>query len=475
MPREIYNMEEDIVNKLIALREQKAKLKSFEKIEVVKQRCGKLGTYKYIVKSSREEKSTELFLISELHDENRIDILYNADGAFIALKDYSKNEIEISREIEMDKEQLRRDIDMGVERARMTANSSSGGKAGDGRDLASKEHEEEEKEPKKQEQQKKPKVQFEQKTLKNLKNEINMSGRIRIPLNQRINEYNLWDILNVEELLKGRLPEGVSENSFQNGYLTMIDTEELRSKDSDEQKEKRQTVAKETFAICNNNGDIIELDQDILEPQNLGSIEERREQEKNRLRFADGKEVEKPHTDMDLTRTSLWKIKGVTDRYPTVNEDWYLGVDFNRQNKENGSIPGTGKTKEISFVQMPIERGKSYSMDSHEARTRGSIEYKLEDSAEPPLNEKEREQMEQLRKRDSNEAINVRKAHVEELEQVVEKLVDKYGEDYRRDIEAQVESEHKKGKDAEEIEKTVKENMDEIEDEYFRHGRSRRT
>ena len=63
----------------------------------------------------------------------------------------------------------------------------------------------------------------------------------------------------------------------------------------------------------------------------------------------------------------------------------------------------------------------------------------------------------------------------EELEQVVEKLVDKYGEDYRRDIEAQVESEHKKGKDAEEIEKTGKENMDELEDEYFRHGRSRRT
>ena len=50
----------------------------------------------------------------------------------------------------------------------------------------------------------------------------------------------------------------------------------------------------------------------------------------------------------------------------------------------------------------------------------------------------------------------------------------KYGEGYRNTIKQQVEEEHKKGRSPEEAEKNVKENMDDIENEYYIHGRSRR-
>ena len=57
--------------------------------------------------------------------------------------------------------------------------------------------------------------------------------------------------------------------------------------------------------------------------------------------------------------------------------------------------------------------------------------------------------------------------------EVVEKLTQKYGENYRDEITQKVEEEHKKGNDVEEIEKNVKEEIDELEDEMFRHGRRR--
>ena len=56
----------------------------------------------------------------------------------------------------------------------------------------------------------------------------------------------------------------------------------------------------------------------------------------------------------------------------------------------------------------------------------------------------------------------------------IENLTKKYGESFRDTIKKQVEEEHKKGRSPEEAEKNVKENMDEIENEYYIHGRSRR-
>ena len=143
-------------------------------------------------------------------------------------------------------------------------------------------------------------------------------------------------------------------------------------------------------------------------------------QESNRIRYADGKEVEKPHTDIDLTRTSKWRIKDVNSRF-AVNEEWYLGVDINREWKENGSRPIGGKLQEISFIQEPRQTGEVYSRDSAEARTRESIEYKLEDASEPPLTEKEQKQKDDLTRKDANEAENVRKEHQGELKEVVER------------------------------------------------------
>lgn len=465
--RDISN--EQILYLLINLREEDAKRDSFTNIQVNKEKCREIGLFGYAIKDTKKTRASRLFLISETDDGNEVDIIYDKNGRFIAWVDYEKNkkgELKIAQDIELDKIRLERQLMLDKERTREENDGTSDdtSKAGEGRDLATKEHEEENKEQKKEDTKEEKKV--EQPKLKNLKNEINMDYRLRIKLDTLINGYYLWEILGIEDNLKGRLPEGVSEKSFRNGYLTIIDSKELEAKDG------KQRKAEDIFAVCTYSGDIIELDEQIMEPEYLGTRDERMIQETNRIRYADGKEVEKPHTDIDLTRTSKWKIKNVNERF-AVNEEWYLGVDTNRQWKENGSRPVNGKIKEISFIQEPRETDKSYSRDSAEARTRESIEYKLEDAIEPPQTEKEQKQMEQLSKKDSNEAINIRKEHREELQEVVERLTKRYGESYRNTIEKQVEEEHKKGKEAKEIEKEVKENIDEIENEYYIHGRSR--
>ena len=151
-----------------------------------------------------------------------------------------------------------------------------------------------------------------------------------------------------------------------------------------------------------------------------------------------------------------------------------MGVDYNEDYVRNGSKPSDSRyLKEVSIIQGSRNTDKVYSKDSTEARTNPTIEYKLEDAYEAPLNSKEQKQMDQLEKSDSNEAKNVRREHQSELEKVVEKLTQKYGENYRDEITQKVEEEHKKGNDVEEIEKNVKEEIDELEDEMFRHGRRR--
>ncbi len=463
---------EQILYLLINLREQEGSKDDFTEISVNKEKCREIGLFGYADKEKEETLGSRLFLISETRDGVDFDIIYNESGKVIAWVDYEKEkggELNIAQDIALDKKRLERQLMLDRERSLEEENDGSAddtSKAGDGRDLASKEHEKEEPKKKENGKEKNPEEKKLQIAKKNLKDDINMDNRVRIRMDTLINGYYLWEILGIEDKLKGKMPEGVSERSFRNGYLTMIDSKELEEKDG------KKREAENVLAICNSDGDIIELDEDVLEPEYLGTRDERMIQESNRIRYADGKEVEKPHTDMDLTRTSKWRIKDVNSRF-AVNEEWYLGVDINREWKENGSRPIGGKLQEISFIQEPRQTGEVYSRDSAEARTRESIEYKLEDASEPPLTEKEQKQKDDLTRKDANEAENVRKEHQGELKEIVERLTKKYGESYRKKIEEQVEEEHKKGKDVEEIEKNVKKNMDDLENEYYMHGRSR--
>ena len=167
------------------------------------------------------------------------------------------------------------------------------------------------------------------------------------------------------------------------------------------------------------------------------------------------------------SQMAKWKIKDLNG-LEAQGEDWYLAIDMNKEYRENGTHPANGKLTEISFIQED-----NHDRSAGIERTRESVEYKLEDITEPPLNAKEEKHMEQLRKKEINEANNTRKEHKQELQDVIERLTEKYGEGYRKEIEEKVEQEHRKGKDAKEIEHDVKEDMNDLEDELYRHGRRR--
>ena len=469
---------EQFLYTLIALREEDATKSDFIKKEVNKNMCRHIGLFPYVVKNSGETLVDELFLICETHDDYRYNLIYNKEGDVIAFNDYSKNEgLQVAREFDLDKERLERQILLSEEQRMHEDNnnpsSNDTAKAGDGRDLASKEHEEK---PKKEnnEIKKEEKAPEEEKNqLRNLKGDISMSSKTRIRLDTRINGCYLWEILGIEDTLKDRMPEGVSERAFRNGYLTRIDSKELNELEESRGEKVKERKTEDTLAIVSPNGDIVELDEDVIEPEDLGSREERLLQEQNRERWADGKHTFKPENDTTLTRTSKWRIKNVNSRF-TVNEEWFLGVDYNEEYVKNGSKSADPRyLKEISIIQAPKNTDKIYSRDSAEARTMPTIEYKLEDAYEASLNEKERAQMEQVSEKDSNETKNVRREHEGELEKLVENLTKKYGEDYREEIQTKVEKEHKKGNDVDEIEKNVKGEMDELAEEMQIHGRIR--
>lgn len=471
---------EQLLYILMNKREEENQKKGIIKKELKKDSCKILGLFPYKSKVTGEVKAGRLFLISELHDGYQYDIIYDETGDVIAYNDYSeKNGLTVAKEIELDKERLERQIDLirgkDVEDDDNNgSNNNDTSKAGDGRDLASKEHEEKTQnkteEPKKIET---GEVDINQGQLRNLKDDISMDHRTRIRLDTVINGQELWRILGIQESLNGRMPKGVSERAFQKGYLTRIDSKELCELEASRGEKVKTRKAEDTFAIVSPSGDIVELDEGVIEPVDLGPREDRLLQEQNRERWADGEHTFKPATDMTLTRTSMWRIKDVNSRF-TANEEWFLGVDYNEDYVKNGSKPSDSRyLKEVSIIQGSRNTDKVYSKDSTEARTNPTIEYKLEDAYEAPLNSKEQKQMKQLEKSDSNEAKNVRREHQSELEKVVEKLTQKYGENYRDEITQKVEEEHKKGNDVEEIEKNVKEEIDELEDEMFRHGRRR--
>ena len=471
--------DKDFLETLIKLREDKFSKNDFIKKQINVKKCRPLGLFRYIVKETGENKEERLFLISEIHDGYEYDAIYNKKADVIAYHDYSSMEgLKAAREFELDRERLERTIwearQRNIEDDNNSSSNNDTSKAGDGRDLASKEHEEKTQnkteEPKKIET---GEVDINQGQLRNLKDDISMDHRTRIRLDTVINGQELWRILGIQESLNGRMPKGVSERAFQKGYLTRIDSKELCELEASRGEKVKARKAEDTFAIVSPNGDIVELDEGVIEPVDLGPREDRLLQEQNRERWADGEHTFKPATDMTLTRTSMWRIKDVNSRF-TANEEWFLGVDYNEDYVRNGSKPSDSRyLKEVSIIQGSRNTDKVYSKDSTEARTNPTIEYKLEDAYEAPLNSKEQKQMEQLEKSDSNEAKNVRREHQSELEKVVEKLTQKYGENYRDEITQKVEEEHKKGNDVEEIEKNVKEEIDELEDEMFRHGRRR--
>ncbi len=487
MSKQRNKMSKQMLKALIILRkdkiEERKQLGIFKQASVQEEKCEKLGYFSYIKKETGELETSKLFLISEIHDGYEYNIIYNDSADVIAYNDFSEEKgLQVAKEFELDKERLERQImlSQGIDLEEdPSANDSE--KAGEGRDLASKEHEKKpEKEEEKEEEKKKNKEEEENdedkdqkpKKLKNLKYEIALNMRTQIRLDTIVNGYYLWDILGIEDSLKDRMPEGVSEKDFEKGFLTRIDSKELSQLEESKGEKVKERTSEDTFAIVSPSGDIIELDGGVIIPQELGDRNTRLKQEQTRERWADGEHVSKPDTDSVLLRTSKFKIPNVRARF-NVGEEWYLGVDRNENLVNNGGTTDPRQAKQISIIQEPIETDKIYSEDSIQGRTRPAIEFKLEDVTEEPLNSKEQKQMNQLSKKEYDETKNMRKEHNDELQGIVERLTKKYGENYREEIEEKVDEEHRKGNDVEQIEEKVESDMDYIWHIGGNHERAR--
>ena len=425
MARERNISNEQILYLLINLREEEAKRDIYTDIVVNKEACKEIGIFNYKIKETGENRASRLFLISETHNGEPVSIIYDEKGRIIAWKDQEK--LQIAQDIELEEERINRQLELGIERTKGPANASSSSdtsKSGEGRDLADKEHEEKEEVKNQDEGNVKIENNEEKTKLPNLANEINIDDKPLIELDQVINGYYLWEILQIEDKLEGRLPDGISEREFRDGYLTIVPSSELEAKDGKPRK------AEDTFVISNSKGDIIELDEQILQPKDIGAKNDPRkaEDERSNMRYNDGEEVERPDSNVDATRTSLYQIPDVGDKF-SVGENWFLGVDQNKEYMERSERPIAGNTKEISFVQVERDNSKYYES---EERIQNTLECKLDPINEPgPLTAKEEEKKEELVERDANEVENVREDHTQEL---VDKCFSRY-EDLRRTLQ----------------------------------------
>lgn len=399
---------EQILYLLITLREEEAKNDRYTDIIVNKEECKAIGLFNYKIKETGENRLSRLFVISEIQNGEPVSIIYDEKGRFIGWQNQEnreKNDIEVARDIELNKQQLMSHLIRGEAKTRIESegtSSSDTAKAGEGRDLANKEHEEE-KGDKNKEEEVEGKKNGQKDTLHNFKNEINIDYKTKIRLEEIINGYYLWEILQIEDKLKGRLPEGLSEKSFRSGYLTTLDSKELEAIDGKERK------AEKVMAICTRDGNVIELDDTILELEEKMPREDQKRAEQSALKYRDGKEAEKPQSELDITKEVSYKIPDASSKFG-VAEDWGLQVDINREWKKYGETIVAGNKEEISFWQEP----KNQDITDKQLQ-RNRLVTKLEAINEPVQSKEEIEQQEDLQEKDSNETINRRAEHTNEL------------------------------------------------------------
>ena len=81
--------DKDFLETLIKLREDKFSKNDFIKKQINVKKCRPLGLFSYRVKESGENKEGRLFLLSEIHDGNEYDIIYNQKDKDLIYEDLS--------------------------------------------------------------------------------------------------------------------------------------------------------------------------------------------------------------------------------------------------------------------------------------------------------------------------------------------------------------------------------------------------
>lgn len=454
---------EQILYVLMDMRKNEANNNSIRIIKVNEELCRNLGFFKYKIEGKEEQSTGRLFLIHEEHDGKPFEIIYDENGKVIASRDNAN--LMIARDVILNERTLKKQIDMSNEFAEENNGSTSSedtAKAGEGRDLASKEHEEDTKEENQNSEAKNnsdiQENNKDKKRLGNLKEQgvfVDESNRPLIRLNTIINGYYLWEILGIEQKLQGRLPNGVTEGSFRDGYLTIINKEEQQSKDGKEPVDK--------LAICTQDKNyIIELDEDIVKPMDLGSQSEQKLAQQSRTKFDDGEQdkdslqSERNLLNDDLTRIARYEIPDTAKRFG-VSENWSLAIDYDRGYIEHGQKDPSQYPKEITFVQQSL----SESIRNREIG-RNTLEYKLETTREDfHETESEKKIKKQLKNKATNEAELIRE---EDVERIVEKCtkIDGWDNIYnRKDLKDKVKKLRDQGCSEDQIIDDVKEEINE--------------
>ena len=469
--RNLIEVDRRILSALIAARKDDAKANLVEKVVVNEPDGMPVGLFRYKRKGAIEEK--RLYFISETVDGELRNIIYDEDGRPVAWQEEEEDMVlQVAGDVKLDRTALMNQLILADERARkgLPAPGIDGeNKAGEGRSLGKNEHETKQEDKARQEEKKKEEESKteekseeqkseeeeeqseegqENKQLRNLKYEINIDKNPRIRLDDIINGHYLWEILQLDDKLKDRLPEGLDPTSFRTGFLSFVDSHELDLADEhglsqEEIRDLKPRESKETFVIQTTSGDIVELDESILKKKKLGTNAEKQRAEQSTVSFEKGKEAEKPKSNMEATRTSLFEIPDVARKF-NVGENWYLEIKEDLRHKRTGEIPTGGHTKNISILQ--ISRG---------------IEYRLRSIDEPrPITREELRMQNEIIRKDPAEAEKVRAGHTKGLVDRCFKRYPSLGEYYNRnDITRKVEEYHNQGASDEQVLEQIGKNV----------------
>ena len=408
-----------------------------------------IGIFKYKEKNS--ERIDRLYLVVLKRGDQQVTLIvpaYFPQYNFLGKYFLNSNNMSIFEDIEVDKNLLNQQIEKineieQEERQRKPSNQDNqDGNENEGRHITDKidiVKKNEEKAPTNDNSilnTKKP----------NLKDfDISLNGAL-IRLDEVVNGYYLWEILKLEEKLKGRLPDGVDETIFRTGYLTNVNSQELSDKDG------RQRNTEDTMVITSfDKQTIIELDENILKPEPKLAKEQQLISEEDSVINADGKETKKPTTTTNTRKTTVFSIPDAA-KNAGVAEKWRISVGYNASYIDNGQTPTGGNRKEIYFEQYTLN---DTSLDIE--LNKGAYITKLEDRTKEAIqNPMENQQTQNLAAKSSTEAAVKKREHLQEIiDEIINIIREKYpefGEHYNlNEIKEKVRELHEAGKSDEEI------------------------
>lgn len=398
----------------LEFRKQEAKRNGKGEV-VIDERSGEIGLF-FGYKHDGELCAGRFYLINTRTDKGYINYLYDDFGHSIATYWINNDGTKIFRKddnVEINEVMLKRQMQLGIEKIQEEKEPKKGAKGssqgGEGRDKHVEKNKEEQVKTKTKSSKEELKNEKESKDniLVNLKEYgISINGRTRIPLKTVINGYYLYNVIGYESKIKDRLQGEVSEKSFRNGFLTVIDSEELEKIDG-KKRERSKTFALSTY----DGNNIIELDEQVLEPQPEIHRYEQKKLEDGTLNLRDGKEAHRPETYKQNTERALYKIPNAGENF-YVGEEWFLSVDTNWEYQQYGDFSYDMNKDEISLVQQTVRSSQITAKDQTDS---GRMKIKLEAANEPYENELEIKQREMLERPGINEAKEERQNHLKEL------------------------------------------------------------